>query len=60
MAIYGIIYAILENDIRRVLAFSIVNQIGFKLVGIGIGTTLAINGVIAHVFAGVIYTSYYG
>jgi multicomponent Na+:H+ antiporter subunit D len=55
MAVYGIVYAILENDMRRILAYSIVNQVGFMLVGIGIGTKLAIDGTTAHAFAHIIY-----
>ena len=55
MIFYGIIYALLENDIRRILAYSIVNQVGFMLVGIGIGTQLSINGAITHAFANNIY-----
>lgn len=55
MIFYGIIYALLENDIRRILAYSIVNQVGFMLCGIGIGTELAMNGVAAHAFTHIIY-----
>ena len=55
MIIYGIIYALLENDIRRILSYSIVNQVGFMMVGIGIGTELSINGTTAHAFAHIIY-----
>ncbi|MEO8409610.1 MAG: Na(+)/H(+) antiporter subunit D [Propionivibrio sp.] len=55
MIFYGIIYALLENDMRRILAYSIVNQVGFMLVGIGIGTELALNGAAAHAFAHIIY-----
>ncbi len=55
MAIYGIIYAILENDMRRILAFSIINQVGFMVCGIGIGTAMAISGVVAHAFSHIIY-----
>ena len=40
MIMYGIIYALLENDIRRILSYSIVNQVGFMIVGIGIGSNL--------------------
>jgi multicomponent Na+:H+ antiporter subunit D len=57
MAIYGVIYAVLSNNIRRILAFSIINQMGFKIAGAGIGTAMAINGAIAHSFAGIIYTA---
>ncbi|WP_321390187.1 Na(+)/H(+) antiporter subunit D [Emcibacter sp.] len=55
MVFYGIIYALLENDMRRILAYSIVNQVGFMVTGIGIGTPLALNGVAAHAFCHIIY-----
>ncbi len=55
MIFYGIVYALLENDMRRILAYSIVNQVGFMLVGIGIGTEMALNGAAAHAFTHIIY-----
>lgn len=55
MIFYGIIYAMLENDIRRILSYSIVNQVGFMVTGIGIGTDLALAGVAAHAFCHIIY-----
>jgi multicomponent Na+:H+ antiporter subunit D len=55
MTFYGIVYAILENDMRRILAYSIVNQVGFMITGIGIGTELALNGAAAHAFTHIIY-----
>ena len=55
MIIYGIIYALLENDIRRILAYSIVNQVGFMVCAVGIGTEMALNGAAAHAFAHIIY-----
>jgi multicomponent Na+:H+ antiporter subunit D len=55
MMFYGIIYAILENDMRRILAYSIVNQVGFMVTGIGIGTEMALNGAAAHAFTHIIY-----
>ncbi|MDO8448232.1 MAG: Na(+)/H(+) antiporter subunit D [Rhodoferax sp.] len=55
MVFYGIIYALLENDIRRILAYSIINQVGFMIAGIGIGTEMALNGAAAHAFAHIIY-----
>ncbi len=55
MIFYGILYALLENDMRRILAYSIVNQVGFMLVGIGIGSEMAINGAAAHAFAHILY-----
>ncbi len=55
MIFYGIIYALLENDMRRILAYSIINQVGFMVCGIGIGTEMALNGVAAHAFTHIIY-----
>lgn len=55
MIFYGIIYALLENDMRRILAYSIVNQVGFMVVGAGIGTEMAVNGAAAHAFTHIIY-----
>ncbi len=55
MVFYGIVYAILENDVRRILAYSIINQVGFMVTGIGIGSEMAMNGVAAHAFAHIIY-----
>ncbi len=55
MVFYGIVYALLENDMRRILAYSIVNQVGFMVVGIGIGTELSLNGTAAHAFTHIIY-----
>ncbi len=55
MACFPIFYAVIENDLRRVLAYSMINQVGFMVVGIGIGTALAINGAVAHAFNDVIF-----
>ncbi len=55
MVFYGIMYALLENDMRRILAYSIVNQVGFMVCGIGIGTQMALNGAAAHAFTHIIY-----
>ena len=55
MIFYGIIYALLENDMRRILAYSIVNQVGFMVAGVGIGTEMALNGAAAHAFTHIVY-----
>ncbi len=55
MIFYGIIYALLENDMRRILAYSVINQVGFMIVGTGIGTEMALNGAAAHAFTHIIY-----
>jgi multicomponent Na+:H+ antiporter subunit D len=55
MVMYGIIYALLENDVRRILAYSVVNQVGFMVCAVGIGTQMALNGAAAHAFAHILY-----
>jgi multicomponent Na+:H+ antiporter subunit D len=55
MTAFPIFYAVLENDIRRVLSYSLINQVGFMLCGIGIGTNLAINGAVSHAFCHILY-----
>ncbi|MGD8513002.1 MAG: Na(+)/H(+) antiporter subunit D, partial [Deltaproteobacteria bacterium] len=55
MTVVPLLYGILENDVRRVLAYIIINQVGFMMVGIGIGTQLAINGAVSHAFCDILY-----
>ncbi|MEP3673346.1 MAG: Na(+)/H(+) antiporter subunit D, partial [Hyphomicrobiales bacterium] len=55
MVFYGIIFAILENDIRRVFSYSIISQVGFMVIAIGIGSDMALNGAAAHAFVHIIY-----
>jgi len=55
MTAFPIFFAVIENDLRRVLAYSLNNQLGFMVVGIGIGTELALNGTAAHAFSHILY-----
>ena len=55
MTIFPVFFAVIENNLRRVLAFSLNNQLGFMTVGIGIGSEMAVNGAVAHAFAHIIY-----
>ena len=55
MTAFPIFYAVIENDLRRVLAYSLNNQLGFMVVGIGVGTELALNGTTAHAFSHILY-----
>ncbi|MFT7140614.1 MAG: multicomponent Na+:H+ antiporter subunit D [Candidatus Azotimanducaceae bacterium] len=55
MTCFPIFYAVIENDLRRVLAYSMINQIGFMVCGIGIGTALAVNGAVAHAFNDIVF-----
>lgn len=55
MTMYPIFYAVIENDLRRVLSYSMMNQVGFMVCGIGIGTAMAVNGAVSHAFNDVIF-----
>ena len=55
MTLYGVTYAFLVNDIRRLLAYHIISQVGYMVAGVGIGTTLAISGTAAHAFTHILY-----
>ena len=55
MTIFPVFFAVIENDLRRVLSYSMINQIGFMVVGIGVGGALGINGAVSHAFNDVIF-----
>ncbi len=55
MTCFPIFYAVIENDLRRVLTYSMINQLGFMVCGIGIGTALSVNGAVAHAFNDVLF-----
>lgn len=55
MAVFPVFFAVIENDLRKVLAYSLNNQVGFMVCAVGIGTQLAVNGAVAHAFAHIMY-----
>ncbi len=55
MAIYGVVFAILQNDVRRLLSYHIISQVGYMVAAVGIGTAMAINGATAHAFNNMLY-----
>ncbi len=55
MTLYGVFYAVIENDARRILAYHIISQVGYMVCGVGIGTQMAINGACAHAYAHILY-----
>jgi multicomponent Na+:H+ antiporter subunit D len=57
MAVFPVFYALIENDLRRVLSYSLISQVGYMVVAIGIGTELAINGAVCHAYAHILYKS---
>ena len=55
MALYGVVYAVLENDIRRLLAYHIISQVGYMVAGVGLGIEMSMNGSTAHAFCHILY-----
>jgi multicomponent Na+:H+ antiporter subunit D len=55
MTVYGVVFALLQNDARRLLSYHIVSQVGYMVAGVGVGTELGVNGGIAHVFNHILY-----
>lgn len=55
MALYGVVYAVLANDIRQILGYHIISQVGYMVAGVGIGTALSMNGTAAHAFSHILY-----
>ena len=46
--VVGVMYAMVQTDLKRMLAFSTVSQIGYMMMGLGIGTPLAIVAGLLH------------
>jgi multicomponent Na+:H+ antiporter subunit D len=64
MAVYGVTFAIFQNDMRKLLSYHIVSQVGYMVAGVGIfcwlgsGSEiglLGMNGGMAHVFNHILY-----
>jgi multicomponent Na+:H+ antiporter subunit D len=55
MALYGVVFAVLENNVRRLLAYHVVSQVGYMVAGAGLGSSLALAGVVAHAFCHILY-----
>ena len=55
MCVYGVVFALMQNDARKLLSYHIISQVGYMVAGVGIGTELAVNGSIAHVFNHILY-----
>ena len=55
MTLYGVIFAVLSNDIRGILSYHIISQVGYMVAGVGLGTEMALNGSAAHAFSHILY-----
>ncbi len=55
MALYAVSYAVLANDIRLILAYHIISQVGYMVAAIGIGGDFALNSAAAHAYNNILY-----
>ena len=55
MVLYGVTQAVLQTDMRRLLSYHIVSQVGYMTVAVGIGTAAGLTGAFAHLTANVLY-----
>lgn len=57
MTLWGVVYAMMAKDLRRLLSYHIISQVGYMVAGVGMGTALALNGATAHAFTHILYKS---
>jgi multicomponent Na+:H+ antiporter subunit D len=55
MAVVGVGYALVQDDMRRLLSYHIQSQVGYMVAGVGVASVLATSGALAHVFNHVLY-----
>lgn len=55
MAIYGILMALLENDLRRLFCYHIISQLGYIVASLAMGPGYGIDGAAAHTFNNIMY-----
>ena len=57
MCLVAVSYAMIANDLRVILSFHIISQVGYMVAAAGLGTELALNGSVAHAFSNILYKS---
>ena len=57
MALYGALYAVMENDMIKLLSYHIISQVGYMVCGAGIGTVMSMQGATAHAFCDILFKS---
>ena len=57
MAVFGTIYGLLSNNVRQILSYSIIAQLGYMMAAVGVGSEMALNGAAAHAFSHILYKS---
>jgi multicomponent Na+:H+ antiporter subunit D len=55
MVLFGVIQAVFQSDVRRLLSYHIISQVGYMVVAVGLGTGAGLAGATAHLIAHVLY-----
>ncbi len=55
MALYAVCYAVMANDIRLILSYHIISQVGYMIAVIGVGTEFALSAASLHAYNNIIY-----
>lgn len=55
MALWPLFFTLVENDLRRVVAYSMMVQIGLMVTAVGVGSALALDGVALHIVMDVLF-----
>lgn len=54
-ALFGVVMALRQNQVRKLLSYSIIIQVGYMIMGISIGTATGISGAIFHLINHILY-----
>ncbi|MBT9141370.1 MAG: Na(+)/H(+) antiporter subunit A [Dehalococcoidia bacterium] len=57
MALYGVIFALLQSNARKLLSYHIISQVGYMVAGVGMGTAMGVDGGLSHVWNHILYKS---
>ncbi len=55
MALFGVVCALLQKNMRRLLSYHIISQVGYMVAGVGLGTALSMDGGLLHVVNHMLY-----
>ena len=55
MAVFGMVCALMQKDLRRLLSYHVISQVGYMVAGVGVGTAAGIDGGLLHVVNSALY-----
>lgn len=55
MAVFGVVCALLQQNMRRLLSYHIISQVGYMVAGVGLATNYAVDGALLHVVNHMLY-----